>query len=430
MALLQQKIGDGIRFHYYETKRFKSNYLCINLLTPLDKATVAENALIPEILCKGTEHYPTIADLNNHLNDLYGSALTVGSEKRGDNQCLFFSFDMLRNEFTPDKTDLLSEILNLIEEFFFHPYLQNGIFSERIVETEKEKRIAEIESLIGNKRAYASVRLIEEMCKNERYSIRSTGTVEDVRCATAASLYQRFQQLMRASQIEIFFVGTCDFTETATKLEQIFSLQSRDFCPIISTEIIAAADEIQKICEEQPAMQSNLQMGFRGVPSRKNLKKSAAFSVFCDLFGGSPTSKLFMNVREKLSLCYFCRAGSIPEKGIMTIQAGIAAENRDLAEQEIFRQWEHCKNGQITEEELTMAKKSLINAYRTLQDRPASLERYYLNTLVADNPYDFSEYIPAISAVTKEEVMEAANALSVDTIYFLKGVSEQGGNRL
>ncbi len=424
MALQQQKLVDGIRFHHYETKRFKSNYLCVNFLTPLDQKTVAENALIPEILSKGTEHYPTIADLSNRLNDLYGTSLTVGSEKRGDNQCLYFSFDMLRNEFAPDGSDLLSEVLNMVEELFFHPYLENGIFSEKAVETEKEKRIAEIESLIGNKRAYAAVRLIDEMCKEERYSIRNSGSVEAVKAITADSLYRRFQSLLSTAQIEIFFVGTCDDEKTVTQLQQIFSCQKRDPVFTVSCEIIPCANEIKKICEKQPAMQSNLQIGFRGVPPRKDLKKSAAFSVFCDLFGGSPTSKLFMNVREKLSLCYFCRAGAISEKGIMTVQAGIAAENRELAEAEILRQWEHCKAGEISQEELSMAKQSLTNAYRTLQDRPASLERYYLNALIADNPHDFSDYIPAITAVTKEEVMEAANALTVDTIYFLMGVSE------
>ncbi len=427
MSLIQISIADGIRVNIYETDRFKSNYLCINFLMPLSEETASENALLSDVLSCGCEQYPTIAKMNDRLNYLYGTSMDCGCERIGEVQSLSLAFDFLRNEYTPDQTDVLGGVLDMVEQVLFHPYLENGVFSEKYVKSEQAKRIAEIESLIGNKRAYAAVRLIEEMCKDEPYRIRPSGTVDGVSKATPQSLFSRYQAMLQTAQIEIFFLGHCDKDALCSSLTSLFQINNRSFMQPAKTTVRACNHPLQTVTEQVKAEQSGLVIGFRGIPQTTNLPKFAAACVFNELYGGSPSSKLFMNVREKLSLCYTVRSSLHGVKGLMSVYAGIASENKEITQKEIFAQLSLCKEGQISDEEIALAKQSLTNAYRALSDRPLSIERFYLNRILAQDGHDITDFLREIQAVTKEDIQKAACDIQPDTVFFLEGVHKKGG---
>lgn len=425
MLLSQYPIADGIRLHYHRAEQFKSNELTVSFLLPLEKESAALTTLLPNVLLHATEHYPTLAQLNDHTNDLYGASVSFDTEKKGDLFSLSISVNFLKNEFISDGTDLLSEAISLLEEILYCPLLENGAFCERIVALEKEKAIAAIKSLIDNKRAYAAVRLIDEMCRTERYSIRANGTVEDMEAITPNSLYAHYLTLLERAPIEIFFIGSGDPTVLCARLGALFAKQKREPLSLPSTEIIARAERVNEVREPQQAQQSNLVLGFRGVPSRADLEKSAAFAVFCDLYGGSPTSKLFLNVREKKSLCYFCRASARSQKGLMLVQAGIAAENKSVAQEEILYQLDLTRAGEITDEEILMAKRDITNLFRAISDSPATIQSHALNLCVDGASYSMDEYLAAIAAVTREQIIAAAKNLTLDTVFFLEGIAKE-----
>ncbi len=425
MPLSQYQIADGIRLHYDPADKFKSNELTVSFLLPLQKETAALNSLLPNVLTRATEHYPTFTALNDRTSDLYGASISIDTEKKGDVFCLSISFAMLRNELIPDGTDVLGGTLDLLQEILYRPLLENGVFSERIVALEKENAIAAIKSLIGNKRAYAGVRLIDEMCKNERYSVRANGTVADTEAITPKSLYSHYLEVLKTAQIELFFIGSCDPSALADRLRAIFAHQERKPLPLPQTEIIKRAAQSKEIVEKQSAKQSNLVLGFRGVPTRTDLTRNAAFAVFCDLYGISPTGKLFMNVREKKSLCYFCRAAARAQKGILLVQAGIAAKDKEQALAEILYQLSLCQQGEISDEEIFMAKREITNTFRAIFDQPSSLQNYYLGTCIDKIDYSIDEYLTAVNAVTKEEIIAAANGLTLDTVFFLEGTEQE-----
>ncbi len=427
MSLFQKNIGDGIRLTICKTERFKSNYLSVNFLMPLQKETASEYALLADVIGCGTQKYPTIAKLNDRLNYLYGTSLTCGSEKIGDVQCLSIAFDFLRNEYTPDNTDVLRGVLEMLSQVLFSPLAENGAFLEKNVETEKQKRAAEIESLIGNKRAYASVRMIEEMCKDEPYALRAAGTVAGVKSATPQSLYAYYQKMLQSAQIEVFFLGHCDRDTLLCDLKECFACVKRTETVCPKTIAYPQKGDLRQVVEEIKAEQSSLVIGLRGIPNTENLKQYAAACVMNEIFGGSPSSKLFLNVREKMSLCYTCRSSMIGQKGLISVYAGIATENKEITQNAIFEQLALCQKGEFTDDDIVMAKQSLCNVYRALTDRPSSMERFYLNRILAQDGNEISDFISAISAVTREEIIESANKVTADTVFFLEGVHDEKG---
>ena len=74
------------------------------------------------------------------------------------------------------------------------------------------------------------------------------------------------------------------------------------------------------------------------------------------ILGGSPFSKLFMNVREKQSLCYYCAARHDTPKNVMFVQSGVETKDLDRTEEAILKELNDMKKGNITDDEILFAK--------------------------------------------------------------------------
>ena len=136
------------------------------------------------------------------------------------------------------------------------------------------------------------------------------------------------------------------------------------------------------------------------------------------------TSKLFVNVREKLSLCYSVGSGYYGSKGIMVVSAGIDFDKEEMTRSEILRQLDACKAGNISPEELTAAKEAMLSSLRTTHDAPGSIESYYSTAALSGLGMTTAEYMAAVEKVTLEQVIAAANTVALHTTYFLKGGSQ------
>lgn len=426
MSVIKKKIADGIYLNFINTDKFKTNYLSVNFITRLNKETASLNALLPAVLKRGTVKYPTMADINEQLENLYATGIYSRVYKRGENQIIGFTSHMLENLYTIDDTDILSGTLDMLEQLIFYPVTDNGIFLKSYVDGEKVNLIDNINALINNKNRYAIWRCQEEMCKDEAFGVAETGTVKDVEKITPESLYEQYKCILNESQIEIYYVGQCDIDWLSGKLAGIFK-NINHVDNKLETVVIRSADKIKEITEEQPVTQGKLSIGFR-TGSVLNDGDYHKFVLFNEIYGGSPTSKLFMNVREKLSLCYYCHSIAESLKGIMVVASGIEVANKEVAQAEILLQLENIKNGIITEDEIVSAKNSIINGYRTINDSSSSLEAWYMNRMFAGIVSSPEEAIELIDSVTKADVVEIANKITLDTVYFMKGTLTGGGD--
>lgn len=422
MGLRNILVADGVRLHYLPLDKFKTNFMSVSFAAPLEAGTNAMNSLIPNILMRGSEKYPDMAALNRRLDYLYAAGISTRCSKRGDVQVFGFCADMLDSSFAIDGEDITSEMTDILAELIFHPVTVDGAFDPDYVESEKTNQIDAINSVVNNPAAYAYRRCIGEMCRDERFGLTENGTAEDTAACTPEGLYRQYKYALKHYGVEIFFAGRCDIDKLAERFSQLFSYE-REPLALPETEIIRAAKKTNSQKEDMPVSQGKLVIGLRtGVTLHD--PEYPAMVLFNAIFGGAVTSKLFMNVREKMSLCYYCQSSYEAPKGLIMVQSGIEVKNRGVAEKAIFDQLEAIRRGDFTDEEFENALLCLIDSYSELSDSARGLEVWYLGRIISglsDNPADVVE---RLRGVTRDEVIAAAKKLSVDTIYFLNGTLE------
>ncbi len=423
MSVTKLRIKDGVNLNIIETDKFKTNYISVNFMVKLDRETAAMNALLPRVLKRGTQSYPDMSTLSRRLEYLYATNISPKYFKRGEIQVFGLDAYVLDNSYALGGEDIMGGVLDMMDEIIFNPKLVDGLFDADYVESEKRNLIDDINAKINNKISYAISRCQEEMCRDELFSVPASGGVEDVEKITAASLYEHYKKILNCAQIEVYYVG-CGNDAIAPRLEKMFASVEHIDTASLETSVIREATDVREVVDDEPVKQGKLSLGFRTgkVLADGDYHK---FSLFCEIFGNSPTSRLFVNVREKLSLCYYCR--SIPEaqKGIMIVASGIENANRQKAQDEILLQLEAMKNGDFTDEDFESAKRSLNNGYREIYDTPTSLEAWYMGRGLAGLDTSPDDAAALIKAATREDVIEAAKSITLDTVYFMRGALDE-----
>lgn len=421
MEYKQTEIKKGIKLHTIKTDKFKTNLIAIMLTTKLNRENVTKNALIPTVLKRGTKNLKTQEEINKKLEEMYGASLDCGLDKTGDNQVLKFYIETVNDEFLPQEAEnMLKTSLEEIFEFVFNPYLENNCFKKEYVEQEKENLKQIIEGKIDNKARYSLDRCIEEMYKDKPFGLYKYGYIEDMKNIDEENLYEYYQKLINECKIDIFVSGIVDEnTENVIKNnENIAKLGERE-PQYNKTEIVAKKSEKEKdIQESMEVTQGKLIIGMDLDIDDDNLRYDVM--VYNSLFGGSANSKLFQNVREKASLAYTASSSYYRFKNNIFINCGIEIPNYEKALEIIKQQIEDMKKGDFTDEEVENAKKGIIASIKTIDDEQDTEITYFFSQELSQNKCDIEQYINRIAVVNKENVIEIANKVSINTIYFLK----------
>ncbi len=421
MEYKQIEIKKGIKLHTIKTEKFKTNLIAIMLTTKLDRENVTKNALIPAVLRRGTKNLTTQEEINKKLEEMYGASLDCGLDKTGDNQVLKFYIETVNDEFLPQEAENMLKIsLEKIFEFVFNPYLENGCFKKEYVEQEKENIKQIIDGKIDNKARYSLDRCIEEMYKDQPYGLYKYGYVEDMKDINEKNLYEYYQQLINECKIDIFVSGIIDEeTENIIKNnENIIKLKDRE-PQYNEPEIIAKKSEkVNDVQESMDVTQGKLIIGMDLDIDDDNLRFDVM--IYNSIFGGSANSKLFQNVREKASLAYTASSSYYRFKNNIFINCGIEIKNYEKALEIIKQQIEDMKKGDFTDEEVENAKKGIIASIKTIDDEQDTEITYFFGQELSKSKCNIEQYMQRISEVTKDKVVDVANKVSVNTVYFLK----------
>ncbi len=421
MGLVRREIMPGIWLNYLYTAKFKTSYMSFTLLTQLKRETAALNALIPSVLYRGTLRYPDMEKLNARMEELYGAVIAPSVRQLGEIQCIGLSASFPEEAFLPSGADEFSNVVSLLSDILLRPATKGGLFLPQYVESEKEKLTQMLLSVINNKRGYAITRCREEMCCFEDYSAGRYGKAEDVEDIHYKKLTKQYRMLLETCPMEIFYCGRESEKRTVSALKEYLSAMPRaEINYDIGTEIrLNALEEKPRFCREEMSLsQARLVMGWR-LGDSMELEDRSRVTVFNAVFGGSVTSKLFMNLREKMGLCYDISSAPDLRKGIMYVSSGISADNFETAENEIFSQLDAIKRGEITEEELESAKAVCIADTLAISDSQSALESFYLVRAVEGTDYSPEESAELLKDVTAGDVSEAARATECDMIYLL-----------
>ncbi|MCC8016768.1 MAG: insulinase family protein [Clostridiales bacterium] len=404
--------------------RFKTNEISVSFFLPLSKETAAVNALVVMLLSRSSEEYPDMLTLNKKLASLYGAQINASVSKTGELQQLKIDISSLDGKFALDNEDIASECVEMLLSMIFKPKLDaGGIFPHENIEREKRVLIEKIESEENEKRVYVLRKTEEAMFKGEPYSVNKYGTKIDVEKITAQSAYNAWRNILKKAKIVLTVVGNTNAPEAADMLREKLSEIERDYTCLPKAVFIPKAEKTQTLTERIDVKQGKLVMGFRVDAEPGNQKIAAAMRSFADIFGGGPYSKLFANVREKMSLCYYCSARYDRRKSFLMIQSGCEEENMDKACSEILNQLEEIKKGNF-DYEFSSSKIALTDTLNSVYDTPENLEAWY-SAQGADDIYKSPEESAAENdSVTKELVVECANKLTLDTVYKLVSLKE------
>lgn len=414
-------LREGVSLTVLNTDKFKSNLLIVELRCPLKKETATHNSLLTNVLSRCCSRYPTLKEFNIALEELYAADLDAYVSKTGEVQKVCFKLSCIENEYTYDGADVLGGGMELLGSMIFDPLTEDGAFSQYVVDSEKKNLKEEIESLKDNKQRYAVNRCVKNMCGDEAYSVAAVGDASVLDKITPVQLKSQYDALLATAPVNIYFVGR----ENADTVRE-YCLKYLPFAPrptvLFDTEVIKAVETVKRITEPTDAVQSRLCMGFRTGRSIVDCDYSALM-LACDVLG-SPSGKLFTNVREKMGLCYYCHPMLDGAKGILLISAGIKAEDRQKAEDAIINEINALKDGTISAEELQSAKMAAFNAYKEIYDSASAIVNWYSNRRglgIEISPEEMSE---RIESTTVEDIAAAARDIVPDTFYMLEG----GGN--
>lgn len=415
---------NGLKFCSVDTKsNFKVAILTVSFALPLGKDAAA-NALLPGLLKRTCKKYPTLTEMNKHLAGMYGAMVSGSVGKDGENQVMTLRVTVLEDRFSLSEEKISSAAADLLLDLIFEPNLVDGKFCEADVEREKRLMIEQVESELNDKRYYALKRCTEIMCKNEVYSLSRCGEIEDIKAIDSDKLVRAWKNMLSNAVVYIGVTGSMNAEIIKSRFEQKFENIDRSRIAELHTEYVTTAYETNRVREEMPVKQGKLVLGLRAGMTDAD-DNYAAIKVMCDIFGGGVYSKLFNNVREKMSLCYYCSAGFNRGKGLIMVQSGIENENEQKAIDAILAQLEDIKNGNFTDDEFNASIKGLTSLALGVCDTPEGIDRWYGGQMLDTDIITPEEYAKQISGITREQVIAAAQFVTLDTVYMLAGTGTE-----
>lgn len=425
MATATEKIKElkGYKLHVIPTEKYKTNTLIWKMKAPLTKEDVTKRALLPHVLQSSSAKYASTTALRSYLDELYGATLYVDLAKKGEYHIMSFSIEIANEKFLSDPSPLLKKGFELLAEILTNPNINGNAFDPETVEKEKRTLKQRLQSVFDDKMRYSNVRLIQEMCKGEPYALEVNGEAAEVDAITPESLYDYYKSAFLEDELDLYIIGDVNEEEVKKLAADLLQLEERTPKKLAPKEI-NINNQVNEIKEQQDVKQGKLNIGYRtnivyGDPGY------FALQVFNGIFGGFSHSKLFINVREKASLAYYAASRLESHKGLMMVMSGIDLKNYDQAVGIIHDQLEAMRNGDFTDQELSQTKAVIQNQILETIDTSRGLTEILYHNVVSDANISLDTWLEEMQKVTKEEIVDVAKKIEIDTIYFLTG-SEAG----
>lgn len=418
----REQISDGVYITTIHDKKFNVNTIGIRFISKVDERKASAYSLVTRVLQTSNSKYTTRTKLTKELARLYGAGISQSVFRLGDCQAFYLGANCVCDKFALENEEITNRVTEILLDCIFSPNLDNGIFKESDFEIIKRELIDNINNKINDKRGYAIDKALETVFKNEPAGVPLDGTVETLEKLTCKEAYDEYKEMLKTSRIEITVSGGGDFEEIQKLIKSRFDGLEREFTPNEFVTLSPLKDKPAKVNERFDVLQCKMVMAFK-----TDIKDPEQLKLFSLMFGGLPSSKLFMNVREKLSLCYYCSANNMSEKGIMLIDSGVEYSNLDKAKNEILKQLDEMANGSFSDDELSNAKTAACSSLRSYNDTASGLATWWLTQLCVWNR-DFSpeDAIEKYKGITRDEIIQAAKSYKLDTVYIMSG-EDKGG---
>lgn len=412
----RRKIADGVYFSSITDKRYKKNLISVAFSTQLSEDTATENVIVPVLLTKCNSKLPTYKAFNNKMSRLYASGIGGTAGRQYDLQTISFGAYYLDDIYALSGEKMTGIMTDILIDCLTSPVTENGVFSEKFVELEKKTVIDNIETAINDKRSYAIERAMKTICKGEPASVCSYGTVEKAKLITPNSAYKAYRRMLETMPCEIICTGCSDFEGVAEKFAAAFEKVGRHDIENTTIALSPVKTQTEEVTERLTVNQSKLVLGFKS-----HSDDDAALVLLQKIFGGTTSSKLFRNVREKMSLCYYCSAARNDLKGIMLVNSGVENENIEKTKEAVIDQLEEIKNGNFTNEDINFAEMAIKNDFKSVADSAGNVSNWYFDCIRKNDIVTPEEKLGRYLGVSKERIIAAAKSMVLDSVYVLTG---------
>ena len=419
-------LNEGINLHLLHSEKFKTVLFGLYIKRPLDRGEVALNALLSRVLDKATSEHPTARSLNQAFEDLYGSLIVSDVHKYGEKQMIQIKVQVPGEQYIGE-SDLYKRALGLVNAMINNPKIEGDGFDADLVSREKEGLISEIELRKDQKDSWAVSCCIETMCKSERYSIHEFGTVDEVSRITPKELYDHLNYIWAHSEIDICVIGDFEPSLMLDTVRDAIQFKRLGVTPLERESIFSIPEKVTYYDEAHDLTQGKMCLGYRvNLPFESPLYSAALVATV--IMGGGGSSRFFKIIREREGLCYTIYSRMEKFKSIMLVYAGVDFENFEKTEALVEAIVADVKAGNISDEELEIAKKTIVSNIRSVSDYPNSYINYYYNLLISGDVLDDEKYTARILAVTKEDIASALENMKLDTVVRLIKEAEDGSN--
>ena len=422
MLLNTKKLSNGINLNFLQSNKFKTGILVINLGLPLTFEGAAHSLLLSSLMSRGTKKYPSIALINKSLDELYGSYVEIRSSHVCNESILTISSEILDSRFIPDDTDVLSGVLEILSELLLFPKFMEEDFDVSIFEHEKKTVLDNLKSEKNNTRTYALKRCTE-ILREEVSSFPTHERLMDLVANTSLDkIRSYYKELLSTASPNVFYIGGTALSEISKKLVDIFPDQWKDIARTKTSPLLYERSSFASVKESMPVSQGKLALGFStGACISHDDDEYYTALMLNEIFGGSPASKLFLNVREKMGLCYYCSSSYSIYTGAMMVSSGIEVSKLDIVRKAILSQLDEIKKGNISEYELKAAQSSISNSYRQLYDNPLDMQSFYSGRALFGVKDSIEDCIKKLMKVRAEDISKLAKTISLDAEFFVEG---------
>ena len=419
----RQELCKGVHLNILQTDKFKRNFASVSFVMPHKREYAALSSVLADVLTRATGKYPELKLIERELDDCYGAQLSSYSSVKGESKIVSFSMESLQDCYSFDGESIFERSFDLLYDVIFDPYLVEGCFFDQYVESEKEKLLMSVGRRKNSKRSYALDSLKKNMCEGETYGVFSYGSEEDILAIYEKKLYDFYKYMLSDAGIELFYVGGEAKEKVIGLFSRMFAGKPRSRGALQRVPDRITVKKVKHISEPADYKQSVLTMGFRiNIPYDSEQKY--AFSLFNSIFGSGVNSKLFKVVREQMHLCYYASCTPDLAKGVAFVSSGIDPSNEEIARNAIMEQLGATQRGEFSDEDIDDCKRALGNAYKELYDSPDGLCGWYLGHVIFGNYESADSVYEKISRVTREEIIQAALSMELDTVFVLSGTAK------
>lgn len=411
-------LGEGIVLALIKNEKFKSNLISVYFERNIDRSEVTGLSLLSNMMVVGTENYKTMKDVSLRLDDLYGMSMVNNISKHGEKILMSFKFLTISDAYLDEP--IFEQVVDFVNEIILNPLVVDGRLNPNAISIEKENLREEIESKINDKKAYASSKCISLMCEGEPYAINSNGYVEDIDSISADYMYNLYKDFVETSPAFIVVEGDFDEDYVEKICRQKLEFKRAKVQEIRRSKYLSRPESTRYFEEDFGSKQGKLVIGHRTNVDHHDFDKYYSLMVANSMFGGGPHSKLFNNVREKESICYYANSALEKCKGLMMVNSGIDVDKYDLALKLIRKELEDVKMGNFTDLEMDKAKKSIVNALKAGYDSISGETDFIYNQHISRNKLSLDEVIAYVLNVSRQDIIDVSQGIIEDTVYFLR----------